>query len=133
MVSLNLETAGAEEVNESIAKSSGFVIGSPTLGGHMPTQVSTLCPKHDPTNLFQDTTWGLHVGIAAVDKLRWFTFGGQVATTLGALLRSEKAKNQMCGVFGSFGWSGEAVDELESRLKVQDCSSSRYIEMHSSK
>ena len=42
----------------------------------------------------------------------------QVATTLGALLRSEKAKNQMCGVFGSFGWSGEAVDELESRLKV---------------
>lgn len=24
----------------------------------------------------------------------------------------------MCGVFGSFGWSGEAVDELEGRLKV---------------
>lgn len=23
-----------------------------------------------------------------------------------------------CGVFGSFGWSGEAVDELENRLKV---------------
>ena len=39
MVSLNLETSGLEEVNESIAKSSGFVIGSPTLGGHMPTQV----------------------------------------------------------------------------------------------
>lgn len=42
----------------------------------------------------------------------------QVATALGALLRSEKAKSQLCGVFGSFGWSGEAVDELEGKLKV---------------
>ena len=39
MVSLNLETSGLDEVNETISKSSGFVIGSPTLGGHMPTQV----------------------------------------------------------------------------------------------
>ena len=46
------------------------------------------------------------------------TYLFQVATTLGALLRSEKAKSQKCGVFGSFGWSGEAVDELEGRLKV---------------
>ena len=37
---LNLETCSLEEVNESISKSSGFVIGSPTLGGHMPTQVT---------------------------------------------------------------------------------------------
>ncbi len=41
-----------------------------------------------------------------------------MATTLGAILRNEKAKSQMCGVFGSFGWSGEAVDEMEGRLKV---------------
>ena len=45
MVSLNLETVELEEVNESIAKSSGFVIGSPTLGGHMPTQVTLAAQK----------------------------------------------------------------------------------------
>ena len=39
METLNLESAALEEVNEAIAQSSGFVIGSPTLGGHMPTQV----------------------------------------------------------------------------------------------
>ena len=44
--------------------------GSPTLGGHMPTQV-------------------------------------QVA--LGAIIREREAKQLPCGVFGSFGWSGEAV------------------------
>lgn len=49
----------------------------------------------------------------------------KVATTLGAILRSEKAKAQLCGVFGSFGWSGEAVDELEGRLKVLPASLAR--------
>ena len=43
----------------------------------------------------------------------------QVQTALGAILRDPKAKEMPCGVFGSFGWSGEAVDELEKRLKVQ--------------
>jgi flavorubredoxin len=43
----------------------------------------------------------------------------QVQTALGAILRDAKAKELPCGVFGSFGWSGEAVDELESRLKVR--------------
>ena len=28
-----------DEVSETIARSAGFVVGSPTLGGHMPTQV----------------------------------------------------------------------------------------------
>ena len=42
----------------------------------------------------------------------------QVQTALGAILRDPKAKEMPCGVFGSFGWSGEAVDELEKRLKV---------------
>ena len=36
---LNLEVATLEEVTEAISKAAGFVIGSPTLGGHMPTQV----------------------------------------------------------------------------------------------
>ena len=42
----------------------------------------------------------------------------QVSTALGAVLREEGARERPCGVFGSFGWSGEAVDELQSRLKV---------------
>ena len=45
----------------------------------------------------------------------------QVQTALGAILRDPKAKEMPCGVFGSFGWSGEAVDELEKRLKVTPC------------
>ena len=45
----------------------------------------------------------------------------QVQTALGAILRDPKAKEMPCGVFGSFGWSGEAVDELEKRLKVREC------------
>ena len=43
----------------------------------------------------------------------------QVSTALGAVLREEGARERPCGVFGSFGWSGEAVDELQSRLKVR--------------
>ena len=37
---LNLETMSLDEVSKAVAESAGFVIGSPTLGGHMPTQVS---------------------------------------------------------------------------------------------
>ena len=42
---------------------------------------------------------------------------GQVTTALGAILRASEAKALPCGVFGSFGWSGEAVDEMEARLR----------------
>ncbi len=41
----------------------------------------------------------------------------QVTTALGAILRATQAKQLPCGVFGSFGWSGEAVDEMEARLR----------------
>ncbi|KAK9827610.1 hypothetical protein WJX81_005946 [Elliptochloris bilobata] len=75
---LNLEVATLDEVADTMARSAGFVVGSPTLGGHMPTQVQT---------------------------------------ALGAVLRNGAAREQPCGVFGSFGWSGEAVDEMEGRLK----------------
>lgn len=44
--------------------------------------------------------------------------GVQVQTALGAIVREPSARELPCGVFGSFGWSGEAVDELENRLKV---------------
>ena len=51
--------------------------GSPTLGGHMPTQVSK---------------------------------------ALGSIITTEANKTLPCGVYGSFGWSGEAVDKLHERL-----------------
>ena len=33
----------------------------------------------------------------------------QVQVALGAIIRESNAKVLPCGVFGSFGWSGEAV------------------------
>lgn len=41
----------------------------------------------------------------------------QVQSALGTILRETKAKELPCGVFGSFGWSGEAVDEMTQRLR----------------
>jgi hypothetical protein len=40
----------------------------------------------------------------------------QVQTALGIVL-STAAKSKLAGVFGSYGWSGEAVDEVESKLQ----------------
>ncbi|MGF1458888.1 MAG: diflavin flavoprotein [Leptolyngbyaceae cyanobacterium] len=75
--SLNAEQADPEEIKSAVEKSAGFLIGSPTLGGHAPTQIQT---------------------------------------ALGIIL-STASKNQLAGVFGSFGWSGEAIDLLENKLK----------------
>jgi flavorubredoxin len=33
------------------------------------------------------------------------------------ILKESDARSKLCGVFGSFGWSGEAVDEMEQLLK----------------
>ncbi|HEY9847649.1 MAG TPA: FprA family A-type flavoprotein, partial [Candidatus Caenarcaniphilales bacterium] len=75
--SINCEVADPEEIHTCIEKSAGFIIGSPTLGGHMPTPVQT---------------------------------------ALGIVL-STATKSQLAGVFGSFGWSGEAIDLIESKLR----------------
>jgi flavorubredoxin/flavin reductase (DIM6/NTAB) family NADH-FMN oxidoreductase RutF len=75
--SINAEYADPQDIKAAIDKSAGFLIGSPTLGGHAPTQIQT---------------------------------------ALGVVL-STASKNQLAGVFGSFGWSGEAIDLLESKLK----------------
>lgn len=40
----------------------------------------------------------------------------QVSSMLGSIVRSKEAKAMPCGVYGSYGWSGEAVDILNSRL-----------------
>ncbi|MEO1094105.1 MAG: diflavin flavoprotein [Cyanobacteria bacterium J06638_28] len=75
--SINAEHADPDDIKAALAKSAGFLIGSPTLGGHAPTQIQT---------------------------------------ALGIIL-STAAKTQIAGVFGSFGWSGEAIDLLEGKLK----------------
>lgn len=74
---INCESATPEEIKTAIEKSSGFMIGSPTLAGHLPTQVQT---------------------------------------ALGLVL-ANAPKGSIAGVFGSFGWSGEAVDIIADKLK----------------
>ncbi|WP_373525571.1 diflavin flavoprotein [Nostoc sp.] len=75
--SINCEFTDPEDIRVAVEKSAGFVIGSPTLGGHAPTPVQT---------------------------------------ALGIVI-STATNNKLAGVFGSFGWSGEAVDLIEGKLK----------------
>jgi flavorubredoxin/flavin reductase (DIM6/NTAB) family NADH-FMN oxidoreductase RutF len=75
--SINCEFTESTEIKAAIEQSAGFVIGSPTLGGHAPTPIQT---------------------------------------ALGIIL-STASKNKLAGVFGSFGWSGEAIDLLEGKLR----------------
>lgn len=74
---INAEQTDPADIKAAVEKSAGFLMGSPTLGGHMPTPMQT---------------------------------------ALGIVLASA-SKTQLAGVFGSFGWSGEAIDMLESKLK----------------
>lgn len=74
---INCESADPTEITKAIEVCDGFIIGSPTLGGHPPTQIQT---------------------------------------ALGIIL-SAAAKTKLAGVFGSYGWSGEAIDILESKLR----------------
>ncbi|WP_019505597.1 diflavin flavoprotein [Pleurocapsa sp. PCC 7319] len=75
--SINCELASTEEITEAIQTCDGFIIGSPTLGGHAPTQIQT---------------------------------------ALGIVL-ANATKTKLAGVFGSYGWSGEAIDQLENKLR----------------
>jgi flavorubredoxin/flavin reductase (DIM6/NTAB) family NADH-FMN oxidoreductase RutF len=75
--SINCEYLDANELKSAIEKCDGFIIGSPTLGGHAPTQIQT----------------ALGIVLATADKAK------------------------PAGVFGSFGWSGEAIDLLETKLQ----------------
>ncbi len=74
--SIDCEYASTEAVVEAVDRCDGFIIGSPTLGGHAPTQIQT---------------------------------------ALGLIL-ANASKTKLAGVFGSYGWSGEAIDLLESKL-----------------
>ena len=75
--SINAESADPEELKAIVEKSAGIIIGSPTLGGHAPTQIQA----------------ALGIALASANK------------------------NQLAGVFGSYGWSGEAIDLLESKFR----------------
>ena len=75
--SINCEVNSASEIEDALEKCDAFIIGSPTLGGHAPTQIQT---------------------------------------ALGIILNTVPT-SKLAGVFGSFGWSGEAIDILESKLK----------------
>lgn len=74
---INAEQADPADIKAAVEQSAGFLMGSPTLGGHAPTQIQT---------------------------------------ALGIVL-SSASKTQPAGVFGSFGWSGEAIDLLANKLK----------------
>jgi flavorubredoxin/flavin reductase (DIM6/NTAB) family NADH-FMN oxidoreductase RutF len=74
--SINCEFTEPSEITRAVEACDGFIIGSPTLGGHAPTQIQT---------------------------------------ALGIVL-SAATKTKLAGVFGSYGWSGEAVDLIESKL-----------------
>jgi flavorubredoxin/flavin reductase (DIM6/NTAB) family NADH-FMN oxidoreductase RutF len=73
---INSEFAEPAEIQAAVEKSAGFIIGSPTLGGHAPTPIQT---------------------------------------ALGIVLATA-SKTKLAGVFGSYGWSGEAIDLLEGKL-----------------
>lgn len=74
---VNCEFAEPAEITRVLEECDGFVIGSPTLGGHAPVQIQTA------------------LGIAL----------------------STATKSKLAGVFGSYGWSGEAIDLLETKLQ----------------
>jgi len=73
---INCEFSSTSTLIEAIHNSDGYLIGSPTLGGHAPTPI---------------------------------------ISALGNLLSDGNRKNPI-GIFGSYGWSGEAIDLLESKL-----------------
>jgi flavin reductase (DIM6/NTAB) family NADH-FMN oxidoreductase RutF/flavodoxin len=75
--SINCEMAEPSEITAVLEQCDGFIIGSPTLGGHAPSQIQT---------------------------------------ALGLAL-STAAKTKLAGVFGSYGWSGEAIDLLHDKLQ----------------
>ncbi len=75
--SINCELACNEDIIQAIQTCDGFILGSPTLGGHAPTQIQT---------------------------------------ALGIVL-ANAAKTKLAGVFGSYGWSGEAITLLENKLR----------------
>jgi flavorubredoxin/flavin reductase (DIM6/NTAB) family NADH-FMN oxidoreductase RutF len=74
---INCERIDPQALTDTLSQCDGFIIGSPTLGGHAPVQIQT---------------------------------------ALGSIL-ANVPKTKLVGVFGSYGWSGEAIELLEQKLK----------------
>ena len=74
---INCERIDSHALTDTLSQCDGFIIGSPTLGGHAPVQIQT---------------------------------------ALGLIL-ANVPKTKLVGVFGSYGWSGEAINLLEQKLK----------------
>ncbi len=75
--SINAEFAKPDDIKTAVEQAAGFIMGSPTLGGHAPTQIQS----------------ALGIVLANADKTK------------------------LAGAFGSYGWSGEAIDLLESKFR----------------
>ena len=75
--SINCEFADPTQIELAVSEADGFIMGSPTIGGHPPTPIQT---------------------------------------ALGVVL-STADRTKLAGVFGSYGWSGEAIDLLESKFR----------------
>jgi flavorubredoxin len=118
---VNLELSSLDEVVAAVKGADGFVIGSPTLGGHMPTQVQVRF------GLGSRGAWGWGCRLVCQQmsgsssycafSLRFLLSPLSPQLALGSVLREPSTRQLPCGVFGSFGWSGEAVDEMEGKLK----------------
>ena len=69
---VNLEVESTDDAVKAVVESGGFVIGSPTLGGHMPTQVGS--------PILAGTA---HCGVASVSQ----ALGAHMSTYMGKLVR----------------------------------------------
>lgn len=92
---LDLEFCSNDVIAEELRKCDGLAIGSPTLGGHMPIQAKEALG----VVLEQAQTGSNSISVRAGDT------------------RTGSCGLVPCGVFGSYGWSGEAVEEMHMRLK----------------
>jgi flavorubredoxin/flavin reductase (DIM6/NTAB) family NADH-FMN oxidoreductase RutF len=74
---INCEAAAPDEIKAAVEKASGFAIGSPTLAGHLPTQVQTAlgivistAPKGSPAGVFGSFGWSGEGIDIITDKLK---------------------------------------------------------------
>ncbi len=74
---IDCERTEPADITRALETCDGFMIGTPTLGGHAPAQIQT---------------------------------------ALGLVLSTART-TKLAGVFGSYGWSGEAIDLIEGKLQ----------------
>ena len=60
---LNLEVDSVDDALKALKGAKGFIIGSPTLGGHLPTQVSSAAPSQSCLSLI--SVGMLYIGLFA--------------------------------------------------------------------